>query len=127
MGSRLAAGSFDVLSDDLALDKYKAKLVELQEELVEAEDHNDSYRADQIRAEMDRLIEHLNSVYGLSGKKRQEGDPAEKARSAVTARIRSAIKKMRDVNPDLAGHLDQSIKTGRFCIYDPPSPAEAKS
>jgi hypothetical protein len=127
MGSGLAPGSFDVASDDLARSEYKAKIVELQAELVEAEDHHDPYRADQIRDEMDRLLEHLNSAYGLSGRTRSEGDPAEKARSAVTARIRFAMNKMWQVHPGLAGHLDRSIRTGRFCIYDPESTGPSKS
>ena len=53
---------------------------------------------------------------------RRAGDPAEKARSAVTARIRAAMTKIREVHPELGRHLEHSIHTGRFCSYQPDPP-----
>jgi hypothetical protein len=43
----------------------------------------------------------------------------DRARSAVTWRIRKAIKKIEAVNPSLGKHLSNSVKTGLFCSYHP--------
>jgi hypothetical protein len=44
---------------------------------------------------------------------------AERARKAVTARIRDAIRRIADVAPDFGTHLDRTIHTGTVCRYDP--------
>jgi hypothetical protein len=56
---------------------------------------------------------------GLGGRERKMGDSSERARSAVTWRIRHAIKKLAVVHPALARHLRVSLKTGVFCSYEP--------
>ena len=56
---------------------------------------------------------------GLGGGDRKMGDSSERARSAVTWRIRHAIKKLEVVHPALARHLRVSLKTGVFCSYEP--------
>jgi hypothetical protein len=45
------------------------------------------------------------------------GDPVERARKAVTARIRDAIKRITDVHPPLGAHLAIAVATGVFCTY----------
>ena len=44
---------------------------------------------------------------------------AERARQAVTARIRDTIRRLRSVHPELAEHLAASVTTGTFCSYRP--------
>ena len=44
---------------------------------------------------------------------------AERARKAVTARIRDAIRRIQEVLPELGTHLDRSVRTGATCRYDP--------
>lgn len=73
---------------------------------------------------MDALVDQLTAAYGLGKRSRPSGDPGEKARSAVTWRIRAAIRRIEEVHPALAEHLTRSVSTGRFCVYDP-SPAVA--
>jgi hypothetical protein len=48
-----------------------------------------------------------------------ESNTAERARSAVTKRIKAAIKKITQHNPVLGYHLNRVIKTGRECAYVP--------
>jgi hypothetical protein len=55
----------------------------------------------------------------LGGRARNLSDPAEKARTAVTWRIRNAIKKIGQAHPELGRHLEVSIRTGIFCVYAP--------
>ena len=44
---------------------------------------------------------------------------AERARKAVTARIRDAIRRIGAAHPDLGAHLDRTVRTGTTCRYDP--------
>ncbi len=46
-------------------------------------------------------------------------EAAERARSAVTQRLRATIRRIGDAHPQLARHLERSIATGTFCCYQP--------
>ncbi|XVV12552.1 ATP-binding protein [Actinoplanes sp. CA-131856] len=46
-------------------------------------------------------------------------DNAERARKAVTARIRDAIKRIEAVLPTFGRHLDRTVHTGHLCRYEP--------
>jgi pimeloyl-ACP methyl ester carboxylesterase len=50
---------------------------------------------------------------------RRLGDQSERARKAVTARVRHAIARIVVVHPDLGAHLQASIRTGISCVYEP--------
>lgn len=97
----------------------KLRVRELQEELAEAEDMNDIGRAEQLRDEMDRLVESLSNALGLGGRSRRLGDLAERARSTVTWRIRHAIRRVEQAHPTLGRHLSNSVRTGLFSCYRP--------
>ena len=47
-------------------------------------------------------------------------DPAERARKAVTGRIRDTVSNIETVHPPLGRHLRRALRTGSFCVYDPP-------
>lgn len=53
---------------------------------------------------------------------RRAGGSAERARSAVTRRIREAIRRVTDVHPTLGAHLRRAVRTGRWCAYEPDEP-----
>src|SRR5690606_37684526 len=99
------AGQQAVL-DDRARREYRARIQELQDELDEADGNHDAARGARAREEMDALVEALSGALGLGGRSRALGSAAERARSAVTWRIRSAIKKVADVHPSLGRHLE---------------------
>ncbi len=42
-----------------------------------------------------------------------------RGQDSVSARIRDAIKRVEPLEPDLAAHLDRSLRTGLRCSYDP--------
>ena len=44
----------------------------------------------------------------------------------MTKAIRVAIDRIADEDPELALHLDRSIRTGSFCSYDPDPGAELR-
>lgn len=46
-------------------------------------------------------------------------DDLERARSAVTKRIKNAIRQIAACHPGLGYHLSTAIRTGRYCTYQP--------
>ena len=80
---------------------------------------NDLGRRESLEAELDQLTAHLAKALGLGGQTRSVNTPVDRSRSAVTWRIRSAIRKIEAVHPALGSHLTHSIRTGTFCCYAP--------
>lgn len=119
MGSALDQGAAGPVIDDRARAAYEARIRELQEELDEANAHNDLGRQADLEAEFDGVVEQLSRALGLHGRARKQGSTVEKARQAVTWRVRAAIKKIAVQNPDCARHFERSVRTGSFCCYDP--------
>lgn len=105
--------------DDYARAAYRARLVELERDVEEAEQHSDIERASRARAERDLLVEELKSATGLGGRSRRLGDDVERARKAVTMRLRASIRRIRAEHPELGRHLERAIRTGARCSYDP--------
>jgi hypothetical protein len=108
--------------DERARREIQARVRELQHEIDDAEAANDRARAERAREELDQIVELLSGALGLGGRSRALGSPAERARSAVTWRIRSAVKKIAKAHPPLGRHLDNAIRTGTFCVYQPERP-----
>jgi TolB-like protein len=109
----------DAALDERARAQAKARIRDLQAEIDEAEAMHDTGRAERARAEMDRLVAALARALGLGGRGRRLGDAAEKARTAVTWRIRHAVRKIAAAHPELGRHLANSLRTGTFCTYQP--------
>jgi tetratricopeptide (TPR) repeat protein len=105
--------------DDEAVHSYRQRLLDLRDELDEAERYADTARAEKARAEIDFLEIELSRAVGLGGRTRRVGQPAERARTAVTKRLREAIRRIEEELPQLGAHLSQSIRTGAFCSYRP--------
>jgi len=116
------SGDAGEVLDEQARAAYKSRIQDLRDEIDEADAANDPGRAERSRAELEALTEQLAGAYGLGGRARKAGDPAERARKAVTERIRDALAKAAKEHPALHRHLKASIKTGAFCSYAPERP-----
>jgi tetratricopeptide (TPR) repeat protein len=110
------------LLDEQARAQYKARLIELEQEIDEAVSLGDDAGAERARVERDALTRELTSAYGLGGRPRRSGDPAERARTTVTRRIKEAIGRIEELHPPLGRHLRNSVRTGTFCSYRPEQP-----
>ncbi|HMI23134.1 MAG TPA: AAA family ATPase [Streptosporangiaceae bacterium] len=117
----LRMGADEVL-DATARRQIRARLASLGEDIAEAESWNDPERAARARAERDALLRELAAAAAPGGQPRLLGDQSERARKAVTARIRDVIGRLEPVHPALAGHLRESVTTGTRCSYSPPTP-----
>jgi hypothetical protein len=106
------------VTDRTAIDAYRHRLVELEQERAEAERDNDPERLHLIDNEHEALLVHLKKATRPSGRPRQLGATAgERARKAVSARIRDAIRRLEPSAPQLAAHLDRAVITGTWCRY----------
>ena len=121
-GPTLRADAAGDAIDDVARRQYSARLLEIEADLAEADEHADMARSERLHAERDALISELSGAYGLGGRTRKRSDSTERARSAVTQRIRDAITRIETAHPGLGGHLRRSIRTGTFCSYAPEQP-----
>jgi hypothetical protein len=114
----LRLGADEVL-DDRARRELRARLAELGEEIDQAERWADLERAAAATAERDALVQELAAAAGLGGRSRLLGDQSERARKAVSARIRDAVARIERLHPALGAHLRASVSTGTWCAYTP--------
>mgnify|MGYP000206246677 CR=1 FL=1 len=120
MGASTQEASTGELIDAEARRAYETRIRDLQEDIDEAEQANDLARGDRARAELDALVEHLTAAVGLGGRTRRASGTAERARSAVTQRLRGTIRQLGVSHPALGRHLQASVRTGLYCSYEPP-------
>jgi hypothetical protein len=105
--------------DQTALAQYKRRIAELETEIDQAHERGDGEAAAVAQEELDALITQLTAAYGLGGRSRRTPDHVERARKAVSRRLRDAITRIAHAHPRLGRHLDASIHTGAFCSYQP--------
>jgi predicted ATPase len=106
--------------DATARRAYETRIRDLQEEVDDAELAHDLARAERAQAELDALVDHLTAAIGQGGRTRRASGTAERARTAVTQRLRSTIRQLADAHPELGRHLRASVNTGLYCSYTPP-------
>jgi hypothetical protein len=119
-GTPVASSGEDL--DATAVAAYRRHLAGLEEEIAVAEADSDVGRMDALRAERDFIAAELASALGLGGRPRRSGDPVERARKAVTGRIRDSISRIATAHPELGRHLAHSVRTGTWCVYAPERP-----
>ena len=110
----------DAVLDRAALAAYRRRLTELDDELDAAHTMSDLALRERAAGEREQVLAELRRATRPDGASRPLGPTAaERARKAVTARIRDAIRRIADVHPDLGTHLDRTIHTGATCRYEP--------
>jgi tetratricopeptide (TPR) repeat protein len=114
-------GAIPDAPDARARSEYRQRATELQDQLAEAERQNDIGRTAHLRAEIDQIGAELASAYGI-GLERRANDAVERARKAVTNRIRAVVDHVRKQHPPLARHLSTSFRLGTWCSYEPAAP-----
>jgi len=110
------------LLDDQARREFRQRLRDIDAELGEAEAHGDLARQSKLSDERQALLSELSAAAGLGMRRRAFPSDAERARKAVTARLRDAIARVRSIHPSLGEHLDGAIITGLTCVYKPERP-----
>jgi tetratricopeptide (TPR) repeat protein len=120
--AELGSGDAGELLDQRAIQTYKQRARELQEELSEAEAFRDAARISAARRELEFLSAELSRAVSLGGRTRRAGSASERARSSVQRRIRNVIERVRKTAPELAPWLERTVKTGTYCVFTPEAP-----
>jgi pimeloyl-ACP methyl ester carboxylesterase len=107
----------DATLDERARLSFRRRISELDEQLERAQAAARDARVAGLEDERAALLEELRAATGLGGRRRALGDSGERARKAVTARIRDCIARLHQVHPALASHLESSVSTGTYCVY----------
>jgi hypothetical protein len=123
----IAGADLGPLIDDTARRAYRRRLSELDRDIDEADSAADLGRLERLRSERSLLVGQLTAAFGLGGRARIAGDPVERARKAVTMRLRAAISAIGEADDALARHLRNTVRTGRLCGYEPESPVTWRS
>ena len=120
----IAAGLGDAgeALDASARAAYRQRLQDLEAELAEATEWADAGRTAKLQAEIEFVRDELSGAYGLGGRARKAADVGDRARKAVTSRIRESIDRIGKEHPALARHFENAIRTGTFCGYQPDRP-----
>ncbi|MFF3446263.1 ATP-binding protein [Streptomyces sp. NPDC002667] len=121
-GDLHAPGDLGEVIDATARAAYRRRLRELEGESEAADASGDAVRSRRIAEERDALVRQLSAAYGIGGRVRRAGSPAERARTAVTARVRAAVRRVAAVHPELGRHLETAVRTGTLCVYEPETP-----
>ncbi|WP_262281654.1 AAA family ATPase [Micromonospora sp. MA102] len=112
----------DPVLDDEARARYRRHLQRLDDEIDRAAARGDDRKVAALDAERTALLAELRAAAGLAGRTRRLGDEAERARKAVTARIRDTLRRLDERHPALAEHLRATVSTGSSCRYLPTEP-----
>jgi len=107
----------DPMLDERARLEFRRRLERLDEQLGEARAASRDERAAGLEDEREAILGELRAATGLGGRRRSLGDSSERARKAVTSRIRESIARLHQVHPEVARHLDGSVTTGTYCVY----------
>ena len=118
MGLHVLDGGLPAI-DDEAREAYRRRLAEVDDDIEQARRDNDMGRVALAERDRDYLIAELRRAVGLGERHRTTGSTAERARTSVARSLRYALGRLRDQHPELAVHLDRSIRTGTYCSYAP--------
>ena len=122
-GGARPGGDAGPMLDETARRAYRQRLVEIEQEIEEAQRFHDPERAAAAERERTALVAELRRATGLGGRERRAGSGAERARINVTRTLREAIARITAECPSLGAHLDRSVRTGTSCQYTPHEPA----
>jgi predicted ATPase/class 3 adenylate cyclase len=118
-GLSVAHGPADDVIDAEARAAYRARLIELQDDIDEAERFGDREWAAGLRDEFEAITHELAVATGLAGRVRGAPSTQERARQSVSKAIREAIDRIDRHDRDLGAHLRHAVHTGTMCLYQP--------
>lgn len=111
----LTLGSAGTALDQHAINDYKEKLDNIDEELQSA----DGDRKATLLEERETLLAEIGRATGLRGRKRKQRDDLERARQSVSRAIHTSLKKIKPLHPKFHQHLENALKIGIVMSYRP--------
>ena len=115
-------GTSDEILDERARREFRSRVDAIEEDLEEARSFHDLGRIARLEEEREAILSELSAATGLGGRSRKLKDPGERARKAVSARIRESIQRIAEAHPTAGDHFEKAVRPGSFCCYDPRTP-----
>lgn len=115
--ARSVVGENEAAARQYGLREGYAHLAELEEEMREAEVHNDWDRKADAESQHDELVRKLHEAVGGRPCHKEVSAELANARKAVSAAISYAYRVIRPEMPDLEQHLRGRVTTGYHCRY----------
>jgi hypothetical protein len=112
-------GDAGELLDASAFRAYRDRLEALRETTEDAEARGDVDRAERAREEMETIARELARASGRGGRARRAESSVDRARSAVQRRIKDALQRIAEQDPDLGAWLQRTVRTGNYCSFRP--------
>jgi len=111
--------TYDTSIDQQTLKECKTKIADLEDELEEAEKNDDIQKVADIKYELDQYKSYLSGSLGVDGKPRKVKTTSERARKKISNAVKRANDKIKKIHPPLWNHLNRSISTGDYIVYNP--------
>jgi tetratricopeptide (TPR) repeat protein len=105
--------------DESAKAAYRRRLIDIDEDIEDARAANDLGRVELAERDREYLVAELQRAVGLGGRDRTVLDDGERARVSVTRSIRYSLDRLAEFAPGVAAHLQQHVRTGIYCSYEP--------
>src|SRR5262245_35392511 len=96
---------------------YRQRAESLRDMLEDAEERGDADRAERARGELDALATETSRGSALGGKLRRSESAVDRARSAVQRRIKDALDRIAEQDPELGAWLRRVVHTGNHCSF----------
>jgi hypothetical protein len=112
-------GDAGELIDPSAFRAYRERLEALREVVEDAQTRGDTDRAEHARDEMETIAQQLARASGRGGRARRAESAVDRARSAVQRRIKDAVQRVVEQDPELGGWLQRVVSTGNYCSFRP--------
>ena len=108
--------------DSQALAAARETLATLESDIREAQRVGDATQEEDLRRQHESVRRYISGSIGLGGRGRRAASSSERARTAITNRLRYAIGRLGVADEALGIFLKHSIRTGRRCSYWPDRP-----
>ncbi|WP_020473429.1 hypothetical protein [Zavarzinella formosa] len=116
---RYALGDAGEKTDHEALSTYRARLIELNEELDEARENHDFGHQERLQEEIEQLAAEIKTAKGLGGRLRKDSNDRERVRKAVGGALKRVRDEIAKDSPSFAEHLKASIQGGKNPCFWP--------
>jgi hypothetical protein len=110
-------GSAGDVTDAKSMRAYRERAEALRDIVEDAEQRGDADRAERARSELEALAAELSRSSGIGGKLRRSESAVDRARSAVQRRIKDALDRIAEQDPELGAWLRRVVHTGNHCSF----------
>src|SRR5262245_11853652 len=97
----------------------RQRLRELDQELAAARGWGSAEQVARLEEEMRVVAREAAGAVGLGGGEGRAAAASERARENVARGVKMVLDRLDESMPDLAAHLQRTIRTGTFCSYKP--------